>query len=589
MMGQADMDRIDHAHGDHAHGVQAQGVQAPATARERTGHRPRVDFQTEPARYRHWKLQVDGDVATLVMDVDEKSALFEGYDLKLNSYDLGVDIELADAIERLRFEHPQARVLVLRSAKPRVFSAGANIRMLAGATHAHKVNFCKFTNETRNGIEDLSEHSGIKSICAINGTAAGGGYELALATDYIMLVDDGAAAVSLPELPLLAVLPGTGGLTRVSDKRRVRRDHADAFCTTEEGVKGKRAVEWRLVDAVVPGSKFDETIATRAEEFAAQSRRRASGPGIKLTPLERSFSADAVAYSSLTVEFDRQARIATIVVRGPTAPPPAAAAEMVGRGAQFWPLTLARELDDAILHIRLNELEIAAIVFKSSGEPEQVLAYDRFLDANADHWLAREIRLLWKRVLKRVDLTSRSLVTLIEPGSCFAGTLAELPLASDRSYMFVGQREGDNKPPATITLGDANFGPYPMSNGLTRLASRFLANPGDLAAVEAQRGKAIDAETAQRLGLVTFALDDIDWDDEVRLFLEERSSFSPDALTGLEANLRFAGPETMESKIFARLTAWQNWIFQRPNAIGDEGALKRYGTGQKPMFDPRRV
>jgi benzoyl-CoA-dihydrodiol lyase len=558
-------------------------------AREHGGSRGRIDFQTEPARYRHWKLKVDGPIATLLMDVDEKSPLFEGYDLKLNSYDLGVDIELADAIERLRFEHPQARVLVLRSGKPRVFSAGANIRMLAGASHAHKVNFCKFTNETRNGIEDLSENSGVKSLCAINGTAAGGGYELALATDYIMLIDDGTAAVSLPELPLLAVLPGTGGLTRVSDKRRVRRDHADAFCTTEEGVKGKRAVEWRLVDAVVPGSKFDETIETRAKEFAAQSPRVASGPGIKLTPLTRTFSSDAIEYTSVSVEFDRAARLATILVRGPSAPPPASADAMAAQGAEFWPLKLARELDDAILHIRLNELDVAAIIFKSSGETDQVLAYDQFLDANQQHWLAREIRLLWKRVLKRVDLTSRSLVTLIEPGSCFAGTLAELPLASDRSYMLIGSRGGDNKPPATIVLGDANFGAYPMSNGLTRLGSRFLASSDNLAAVEQERRKTIDAATAQRLGLVTFALDDIDWDDEVRVFLEERASFSPDALTGLEANLRFAGPETMESKIFARLTAWQNWIFQRPNAIGEDGALKRYGTGQKSVFDTRRV
>ena len=558
-------------------------------AREHGGSRGRIDFQTEPARYRHWKLKVDGPIATLLMDVDEKSPLFEGYDLKLNSYDLGVDIELADAIERLRFEHPQARVLVLRSGKPRVFSAGANIRMLAGVSHAHKVNFCKFTNETRNGIEDLSENSGVKSLCAINGTAAGGGYELALATDYIMLIDDGTAAVSLPELPLLAVLPGTGGLTRVSDKRRVRRDHADAFCTTEEGVKGKRAVEWRLVDAVVPGSKFDEAIETRAKEFAAQSPRVASGPGIKLTPLTRTFSSDAIEYTSVSVEFGRAARLATILVRGPSAPPPASADAMAAQGAEFWPLKLARELDDAILHIRLNELDVAAIIFKSSGETDQVLAYDQFLDANQQHWLAREIRLLWKRVLKRVDLTSRSLVTLIEPGSCFAGTLAELPLASDRSYMLIGSRGGDNKPPATIVLGDANFGAYPMSNGLTRLGSRFLASSDNVAAVEQERRKTIDAATAQRLGLVTFALDDIDWDDEVRVFLEERASFSPDALTGLEANLRFAGPETMESKIFARLTAWQNWIFQRPNAIGEDGALKRYGTGQKPVFDTRRV
>ena len=560
-----------------------------ASARAFANGKTWIDFQTAPERYRHWKLKIDGDVATLLMDIDEKGGLFEGYDLKLNSYDLGVDIELADAIERLRFEHPDIRVVILRSAKPRVFSAGANIRMLAGASHAHKVNFCKFTNETRNGIEDLSENSGLKTICGINGTAAGGGYELALAADYIMLVDDGSAAVSLPELPLLAVLPGTGGLTRVSDKRKVRRDHADVFCTTEEGVKGKRAVEWRLVDEVVPGSKFDETIATRAKEFAAASSRRAVGQGITLTPLTRSFTADSVQYGMLAVEFQRAERTATITLRGPDKAPPSSPDAMMALGAGFWPLQLARELDDAILHIRLNEFETAAIVFKSSGDPAQVLAYEQFLDANKDHWLAHEIRHLWKRILKRIDLTSRSLVTLVEPGSCFAGTLAELIFAADRSYMLIGTRDGDNQPPATITLSDANFGAYPMSNGLTRLASRFLANPADVDAARAERGKKLNAETAQRLGLITFSLDDIDWDDEVRVFLEERASFSPDALTGLEANLRFAGPETMESKIFARLTAWQNWIFQRPNAIGEEGALKRYGTGQKPVFDARRV
>ncbi|MGA9005347.1 MAG: 2,3-epoxybenzoyl-CoA dihydrolase [Xanthobacteraceae bacterium] len=553
------------------------------------GGKDQIDFQTAPERYRHWKLSIDGDVATLAMDVDEKAGLFEGYDLKLNSYDLGVDIELADAIERLRFEYPQARALVLRSARPRVFSAGANIRMLAGASHAHKVNFCKFTNETRNGIEDLSANSGLKSICAINGTAAGGGYELALATDYIMLVDDGSASVSLPELPLLAVLPGTGGLTRVSDKRKVRRDLADVFCTTEEGVKGKRAVEWRLVDAVAPGSKFEETITASAKDFAAQSPRTAKGPGIKLAPLTRTFAADSIEYGALSVEFARAERIATITLRSPTAPPPASADAIMTQGTEFWPLKLARELDDAILHIRINELDIAAIVFKSAGKAAQVLAYEAFLDANKDHWPTREIRHLWKRVLKRIDLTSRSLVTLIEPGSCFAGTLAELPLASDRSYMLIGPRDGDNEPVAAIALSDVNFGPYPMSNGLTRLQCRFLATPQSVEAAKAARGKMLDAKAAQELGLVTFALDDIDWDDEVRVFLEERASFSPDGLTGLEANLRFAGPETMESKIFARLTAWQNWIFQRPNAIGEEGALKRYGTGLKPVFDTKRV
>ncbi len=565
------------------------GDAAHSAERPLANGRARIDFQTEPSRYRHWKLNIAGDVATLLLDVDEKGGLFEGYELKLNSYDLGVDIELADAIERLRFEHPEVRVVVLRSGKPRVFCAGANIRMLAGASHAHKVNFCKFTNETRNGIEDLSENSGLQTICAINGTAAGGGYELALAADHIMLVDDGSSAVSLPELPLLAVLPGTGGLTRVSDKRKVRRDHADFFCTTEEGVKGKRAVDWRLVDEVVPGSKFEEAVAARAREFAARSRRGNGARGITLTPLNRIFAPDGVDYGEVASDFDRSGRIATVTLRGPGAPPPASADAMVALGAEFWPLKLARELDDAILNIRLNEFDVAAIVFKSSGDPAEVVAYEQFLDANKDHWLVREIRHFWKRVLKRVDLTSRSLVTLIEPGSCFAGTLAELAFASDRSYMFLGQREGDNKPPASIALTPANFGAYPMSNGLTRLASRFLANPADVEAAKSASGKMLDAETAQRFGLITFALDDIDWDDEVRVFLEERASFSPDGLTGLEANLRFAGPETMESKIFARLTAWQNWIFQRPNAVGEEGALRRYGTGQQPVFDTRRV
>jgi benzoyl-CoA-dihydrodiol lyase len=557
--------------------------------RKLSNGKSRIDFQTDPAKYRHWKLEVEGEVATLLMDVDEKATLFDGYELKLNSYDLGVDIELADAIERLRFEHPQVKVVLLRSGKPRVFCAGANIRMLAGATHAHKVNFCKFTNETRNGIEDASENSGLATICVINGTAAGGGYELALAADHIMLIDDGSSTVSLPELPLLAVLPGTGGLTRVTDKRKVRRDRADVFCTTEEGIKGKRAVDWRLVDEVVPGSKLEDTVAKRAQEFAARSRRANGAQGIALTPLKRERSADGVEYGSLAVELRRPDRLATITLRGPQAAPPASAEAMVEQGAQFWPLALARELDDAILDIRANEFDVAAIVFKSSGDPAQVLAYEEFLDANKDHWLAREIRGLWKRVLKRVDLTSRSLVALVEPGSCFAGTLAELVFATDRSYMLIGKLPGDNKPPATLALTAANFGAYPMSNGLSRLASRFLAEPAQLDRAKGEIGKMLAAEAAEELGLVTFALDDIDWEDEIRVFLEERASFSPDGLTGLEANLRFAGPETMESKIFARLTAWQNWIFQRPNAVGEEGALKRYGTGQKPAFDTRRV
>jgi benzoyl-CoA-dihydrodiol lyase len=557
--------------------------------RKLSNGKSRIDFQTDPTKYRHWKLKVDGDVATLLMDVDEKGTLFEGYELKLNSYDLGVDIELADAIERLRFEHPAVKVVLLRSAKPRVFCAGANIRMLAGVTHAHKVNFCKFTNETRNGIEDASEASGLSTICVINGTAAGGGYELALAADHIMLIDDGSSAVSLPELPLLAVLPGTGGLTRVTDKRKVRRDHADVFCTTEEGVKGKRAVDWRLVDEVVAGSKLEETVAARAKEFAANSRRPAAVKGVALKPLKRERSESAVEYRTLTVEFQRAQRLAAINVRGPELSPPATVDAMLELGCEFWPLRLARELDDAILDIRANELDVAAIVFTSSGDPAQVLAYERFLDANKRDWLAREIAGLWKRVLKRIDLTSRSLVALVEPGSCFAGRLAELVFAADRSYMLIGKLEGDNRPPAALALSEGNFGAYPMANGLSRLASRFLGRPAALDEARAKIGNMLDAAAAEDLGLITVALDDIDWENEIRVFLEERASFSPDALTGLEANLRFAGPETMESKIFARLTAWQNWIFQRPNAVGEEGALKRYGSGQKPAFDTRRV
>jgi benzoyl-CoA-dihydrodiol lyase len=548
-----------------------------------------IDFQTDPQRYRHWKLEVAGEVATLTMDVDENGGLFEGYQLKLNSYDLGVDIELADAVQRLRFEHPQVKVVVLRSGKNRVFCAGANIRMLAGSTHAHKVNFCKFTNETRNGLEDSSENSGQKFISVVNGTAAGGGYELALATDHIIMADDGSAAVALPEVPLLAVLPGTGGLTRVVDKRKVRRDHADYFCTIEEGIKGKRAVQWRLVDEIVPNSKLEARVAERASEFAAASKRNGNGKGIALTPLARSIDDSGLRYGFVGVDIDRAARIATISINAPDAAPPADVDGMLAQGASFWPLQVARELDDAILHLRINELQIAMLVFKSHGEGAQVLAYDAFLEANKAHWLVNEIRHYWKRVLKRIDVTSRTLVTLVEPGSCFAGTLAELVFAADRSYMLVGSRGGDNRAPPAIILSAMNFGPYPMSHGLTRLQSRFQADPSDLDAAQAKVGAALDAEEAEKLGLVTFALDDIDWDDEVRVFFEERTSFSPDSLTGMEANLRFVGPETMESKIFSRLTAWQNWIFQRPNAVGEQGALRRYGTGERPQFDMTRV
>jgi len=549
----------------------------------------RIDFATDPSHYRHWKLAIEGPIATLSLDVDEAGGLFEGYALKLNSYDLGVDIELADAVQRLRFEHPAVKTVVLRSAKPRVFCAGANIRMLAGADHAHKVNFCKFTNETRNAMEDAANASDLRFICVVSGSAAGGGYELALATDHILLVDDGSSAVSLPELPLLAVLPGTGGLTRVVDKRKVRRDLADVFCTLEEGVKGQRALDWRLVDELAPQSQLGERVAARAKAFAAGSRRAGPERGIALTPLERRFADDGVRYRDVLVDIDRAARLATITLRAAEAPPPAGVDEMVAQGAAFWPLRLARELDDAILHLRNNEYEIGVLIFKSSGDPAQVALYDAFLEAHRGHWLAHEIRHYWKRVLKRIDVTSRSLVAIVEPGSCFAGFLAEIIFAADRAYMLIGRIAGDNRPPAALTLSAANFGPYTTANGLTRLATRFLGEPHSLAEATARQGEAIDARRAAALGLVTFALDDIDWSDELRLFVEERKSFSPDALTGMEANLRFAGPETMESKIFARLSAWQNWIFQRPNAVGEDGALRRYGTGRKPSFDMRRV
>jgi benzoyl-CoA-dihydrodiol lyase len=557
-------------------------------ARKLANGATRIDFQTDPSRYRHWKLAFDGPVATLAMDVDENGGLFEGYLLKLNSYDLGVDIELADALQRLRFEHPEVKVVLLRSAKPKVFCAGANIRMLAGSEHAHKVNFCKFTNETRNGIEDSSEFSGLKTICVATGSTAGGGYELALASDHIILVDDGSSAVSLPEVPLLAVLPGTGGLTRVVDKRKVRRDHADVFCTIEEGIKGKRAVDWRLVDEIVPATRLEEVVAERAADYAAKSNR-GGGKGITLKPLARSFRADGIDYSLVAVDIDRASRIATITLEGPDADAPASVAELEAQGSDAWILRLARELDDAILDLRNNAFEIGTFVFKSKGDGAKVAAWDAFLEQNAGDWLVNEIRQYWKRTLKRVDVTSRTLVALVEPDSCFTGLLAEIVLAADRSYMLIGAFEGDNRPAPTMALTAANFGPYPMSHGLTRLENRFLATPESVTALAARKGEAMDAETAEKVGLVTFALDDIDWADEVRVYLEERASYSPDALTGLEANLRFAGPETMESKIFARLTAWQNWIFQRPNAVGEEGALRRYGTGLRPTYDMRRV
>ena len=554
-----------------------------------SGGREQVDFRTEPSRYQHWRLRVDGRVATLAMDVREDGGLRPGYELKLNSYDLGVDVELYDAIQRLRFEHPEVGAVILTSAKERIFCAGANIRMLGRSSHGWKVNFCKFTNETRNALEEASAESGQTWVCAVNGPCAGGGYELALACQHIVMADDGNTSVALPEVPLLAVLPGTGGLTRLVDKRRVRRDRADYFCTLEEGIKGPRAVEWTLVDEVVPRSRLEETARRRAAELAARSDRPADGRGVALTPLERTQGDDRLAYRWVTCALDRRRGLAEVTVAAPAAPPPTDPAGAQAEGASFWPLAVARELDDLILHLRVNEEQIGLWVLRTTGAADLVEAYDRFLEQHAGHWLIREIRLYLRRTLKRLDVTSRSLFALIEPGSCFAGTLLELALAADRSYMLDGPREGDGAPAATVRLTAVNFGAYPMPNGLSRLASRFLAEPGRVDDLKGRVGQDLDAEAAAAAGLVTFTPDDIDWDDEVRLALEERAAFSPDALTGMEASLRFGGPETLESKIFARLTAWQNWIFQRPNAVGDKGALQVYGTGQRAEFDRRRV
>jgi benzoyl-CoA-dihydrodiol lyase len=547
-----------------------------------------IDFQTDPSRYRHWRIERDGDIAYLIMDVDPAGGLSDSYELKLNSYDLAVDIELNDAIQRLRFEYPDVHCVVIKSGKDNVFCAGANIRMLGKAAHGHKVNFCKFTNETRLAIEDATENSKQTYMCAVNGSCAGGGYELALATDHIMLVDDRRSTVSLPETPLLAVLPGTGGLTRVTDKRKVRRDRADFFCSTEEGLRGAKAVEWRLVDEVVPPSKWKDAVAARAHDLAKRSDRPASG-GIKLTPLQRQIVDGRVSYSHVDIEIDRGRSVATMTVRGPTQPVPDSVEAAHALGDKFWPLTVARELEDAVLHLRVNEPTINVVLLRTDGSAQAVIAHDDFLaKANGD-WLMREIRHYLKRVFKRIDVTAKTFFAVIEPGSCFAGTLAELAFAADRSLMLVGTREGDNRAPATITLGAANFGFYPMGNGLTRLQSRFLGEPKAVQSAKEKIGVALEGEESAELGLVTFAYEDFDWDDELRVMIEERASHSPDSLTGMEANLRFAGPETMETKIFGRLTAWQNWIFQRPNSVGEQGALKLYGTGVKATFDKERV
>ncbi len=548
-----------------------------------------IDFRTSPQKYRHWKLTFDGPIATLALDVAEDGGLVPGYELKLNSYDLGVDIELNDAVQRLRFEHPEVACVILTSAKERVFCAGANIRALGLASHSFKVNFCKFTNETRNSIEDATRNSSQTYIAAVNGSCAGGGYELALATDYILMADDGATSVSLPEIPLLAVLPGTGGLTRLVDKRRVRRDRADFFCTTEEGVRGKRSVEWRLVDELAPRSKLIEAANRKAAEIAELSPRSHDIRGIALTPISCERTQDESRYDFVTITIDRARGVANIMIKGPATIAPASIADVHRLGAEFWPLKVARELEDAILHLRFNEESVGTWIFRTQGDRRLVESHDRALADFADDWLVREVTLYLKRTLARLDVTSRSLFAMIEPGSCFVGVLLELALAADRTYMLAGKREGDELPPAAITLTGANFRRFPMLNGLARIETRFIDDPNHLEELRGRIDDDLQAEEAEELGLVTFAPDEIDWDDEVRIAIEERASFSPDALTGMEASLRFAGPETMETKIFARLSAWQNWIFQRPNATGEKGALKLYGSGRRAEFDARRV
>jgi benzoyl-CoA-dihydrodiol lyase len=553
---------------------------------------PQVSFDTDPSSYRHWQLDVRGEVAYLRLDVAEDGGLVPGYELKMNSYDLGVDIELHDAVQRLRFSHPRVRAVVLTSARDRNFCAGANIRMLAQSSHPWKVNFCKFTNETRNEIEDATAHSGQTWIAAVNGTAAGGGYELALACDQILLVDDNSSAVALPEVPLLGVLPGTGGLTRVTDKRRVRTDRADVFATRAEGIRGRQAVEWRLVDEVIPKRQWDDTVAERAAGAAARSTRPADAQGVELPPLQREESADGLRYQHVEARYDRANGLVEITVHGPEGDVPDTVERVHEMGARFWPLAMTRELDDLILRLRANERELGTWVIRTKGDVEDALAFERVIaEHSRDDWLVNEIRHYFKRVLKRFDVTSRSLIALIEPGSCFAGALLELALACDRQYMLDGFLEEDSQEgePAQIVLSESNFGAFPMGNDLSRLASRFYGDDDHVAKLRQESGRRIDAREALELGLVTDAPDDIDWDDEIRIMLEERASLSPDSLTGMEANHRFVGPETMESRIFGRLTAWQNWIFVRPNAAGPEGALRRYGTGRRADFDRRRV
>jgi benzoyl-CoA-dihydrodiol lyase len=544
-----------------------------------------VDFRTDPSRYRHWKLSLDGSVATLMMDVDETGGLRPGYRLKLNSYDLGVDIELHDALQRIRFEHPQVRVVVLTSAKSRVFSAGANIYMLAQSSHAWKVNFCKFTNETRNGMEDSSRYAGLKFVAACNGTTAGGGYELALACDEIVLVDDRSSSVSLPEVPLLGVLPGTGGLTRLVDKRRVRRDHADMFCTTPDGVRGQRAVEWRLVDTVARTQDFSAKVRERALALAESSERPRQAVGVSLTPIERDIHAHGIRYRYVDVRLDRDRRTATFTVTGPESVSSLGVDDAVAHGAEWWPLAMARELDDAILHLRTNETAIGLWLLETRGDARAVLTIDDFILDNQRHWFVREVLGMLRRTFARLDVSSRSIYALVTPESCFAGTLLELLLAADRSYM----RDNDSaSPQAFVTLSRMNLGALPTAGGVSRLESRQLS-ADQLHAVAERAGAPVDAAAAFQLGLVTQIPDALDWDDELRQAIETRAALSPDALTGMEANLRFPLPETQGTRVFGRLSAWQNWVFSRPNAVGPSGALKVYGSGAPSRFDWDRV
>jgi benzoyl-CoA-dihydrodiol lyase len=553
----------------------------------RQGDRELVSFATHPSKYRHWKLEVEGDVARLKLDIDEDGGIQPGYKLKLNSYDLGVDIELHDALNRIRFEHPAVKVVVFESAKEKIWCSGANIYMLGLSTHAWKVNFCKFTNETRNGLEDSSRHEGLKSLAAVTGACAGGGYELALACDRIVMIDDRASTVSLPEVPLLGVLPGTGGLTRVTDKRKVRRDLADIFCTTSEGVRADRAKDWKLIDAHAKPQQFGQLVASEIDALRRQSTRAGAGHGIELTALEARIDDAGYHYSTVDAQIDRAARIATITVNAPGGPVEAKADAIEAAGANWWPLRFARELDDLILHLRTNELEIGTWVIRTRGDAARVTQLDAVLEKLKDHWLVRETIGALRRALARLDVTSRSLIALVDQGSCFAGTFYELALACDRIYMLDLPDSPDAAP--ALQLGAANFGRYPMVNGLTRLQTRFNEDAATIAHLQGLHDSLLRADQALALGLVTLTPDDIDWDDEIRIMLEERASLSPDALTGMEASLRFPGKETMETRVFARLSAWQNWIFIRPNAVGDEGALKLFGTGKKARFDWRRI